>query len=67
VREDYHNLKQTMKLQALANYIVLEFNKFEQDEIIKHLQDPTQQVCVTITATGRVTQSTSDPTKNEGE
>jgi len=53
LKTDHEHLKQTMAMQALANYIVLTMSERMVDELVPYLQDPTKQVRVEITVTER--------------
>jgi hypothetical protein len=42
LRTEVHDLKQSIAMRGLADYIAFTFMPEEQNEIIKHLQDPTK-------------------------
>jgi len=50
LRTKHSDMKTFFSTQALGNYIILNYNEEEQAEILKHLQDPTKQITVSITA-----------------
>lgn len=48
---NHQNLKQAMRLRALADYIVFTFSETEQEEILKHLQDSTKKITIQFAVT----------------
>lgn len=48
LKQDHHDLKSTMAMQALANYIVLTMPDSDVARLIPFLQDPTKVTTVSI-------------------
>lgn len=53
MKTEWIGLKSRMRLRALADYIVFSFSEADQDEIIKHLEDPTKKFTVQLMVTDR--------------